>query len=91
MHAEQHAPGAAHQERGDRRQAQVLGGQPGHDAGEGEDAADREVEHAADHQHHHAAGEDAGLRRVEQNDGGVGRAQEGVGLEDGHHREQSQR
>ena len=86
--AEQHAPAAADQERDDRRQAELLGGEPGHDAGEGEDAADREVEHAADHQHHHAAREDAGLRGVEQDDRGVRRAREGGRLEDRHHDDQ---
>ena len=86
--AEQHAPAATDQERGDRRKPQYLAARPGHDAGKGEDAADRKIEHAADHQHHHPAGEDAGLRRVEQHDRGVRRAHEGGRLEDRHHRDE---
>ena len=65
-------------------QPRFLAARARDDAGKGQDAADRQVEHAADHQHHHAAGEDAGLRGVEQHDGGVAGRREGVGPKDRH-------
>ena len=82
--AEQDTPAAADQERHDRRQAEVLGGEARHDAGEGKDASDREVEHAADHQQHHPAGEDAGLGGIEQDDRRVRRPRKRVRLENRH-------
>ncbi len=65
----------------------MLDGKAGHDAGEAEDAADREIEHAGDQEHHHPAGEDAGLRRVEEHDGRVRRAHERGRLQNGHQRQ----
>src|SRR4029079_3405994 len=89
-HPEQHAPTAADEECRERRKAELLDRKPCHDARKGKYAADREIEHPRDHQDHHAAGEDSGLRRVEQDNRGIFRPWKRGGFENRHRHDEGE-